>query len=545
MTSYLSLLLVVGGALCADPPPAPQVLQKQSHGSKLAISTIEDEHVTADKYELRDNAIVVSSPVERSIPLTELQKAEWIAPPSSLNAIWFGQDGEDLTSVGSAEEGNGIRDCHVQVLGLAPGKALKQASVILRSPVRVWRLDPKKTPHWRVALKPDSAARVTDLYFEPPAGDAFEREFEIVLGYQDGTVAKTSLTATTHTSDQQKSDAVGPDGQSVKSPTVTLHFEGGGILNGKLVAMSEETLTLEAPWATPLEIPLLQVRGLLTTGAKKEVVARFEQAQKQAGSDDLALLEARDKGMAEVTGRVQSMADGQIQFHYDGESRSIKADRLLAIVFAAHPPVRAKSAPYQVLRLASGESLSGEWIGLKEQSISFRTKWGQDLEIPQAQVKDISGRNGRLVYLSDLEPTSVEQIPYFGRSFPYQRDQSLLGKPLKIAGKGYSKGLAVHSRTVLTYDLDGAFASFKALVGFDDGSKDRGRVVCRVLADGKELFLQNDLRSNQEPVEVDVPIHKARQLTLEVDFGEEEDVGDRVIWAMPRLYRTDPAAPEK
>src|SRR5262249_43410308 len=95
----------------------------------------------------------------------------------------------------------------------------------------------------------------------------------------------------------------------------------------------------------------------------------------------------------------------------------------------------------------------------------------------------------------------------------------------------------VHSRCVLTYDLGGEFAQFRALLGFDEDAGERGRVVCRVSADGRELFVKPDFRSTEKPVPIDVALKGAKQLRLEVDFGDDEDVGARVIWANARLYR--------
>jgi hypothetical protein len=65
----------------------------------------------------------------------------------------------------------------------------------------------------------------------------------------------------------------------------------------------------------------------------------------------------------------------------------------------------------------------------------------------------------------------------------------------------------------------------------------RGRVACRVLGDGRELFAEKDLRADQEPRPLELDVAGVSQLTLEIDFGEDENICDRVIWAGARLYR--------
>ncbi|HET6883425.1 MAG TPA: NPCBM/NEW2 domain-containing protein, partial [Pirellulales bacterium] len=180
--------------------------------------------------------------------------------------------------------------------------------------------------------------------------------------------------------------------------------------------------------------------------------------------------------------------------------------------------------------------LAGSWRAADENEFKFDTAAGQ-LTVPRSVVTRIVFRNGKLTYLSDLDPESVEETPFFGRLMSYRRDQSLDGGPLKLKDKTYAKGLAVHSRSVLSYDLDGEYETFKATVGFDVSSQGRGRVVCRVLGDGRELFAEPDLAATGEPRNVEVSVASVKQLSLEVDFGEAEDTGDRLLWADARLFR--------
>jgi hypothetical protein len=98
---------------------------------------------------------------------------------------------------------------------------------------------------------------------------------------------------------------------------------------------------------------------------------------------------------------------------------------------------------------------------------------------------------------------------------------------------------------VLIYGIDGQYETFKTLVGFDESAAGRGRVVVRVLGDGRELLAEPDLRSSGEPLSVDVPIAGVKELALVVDFGEAEDTGDRVIWAEPRAFRADKKGADK
>ncbi len=285
----------------------------------------------------------------------------------------------------------------------------------------------------------------------------------------------------------------------------------------------------------------MNLRGILFDGGKPEVKTKYDQQLAKPGDDDFALVLSRDGGVAEINGRVQGLSDAGLKILYEGQERSIKLERLQALVLASHPVTHTWKGPYQVFRLSSGDMLSAAWLALGEKTCDVKLAWGKDVAFPRDAVVEVTGRNTKMVNLSEMTPLTVEQVPYFDRLISWVRDKSWNNRPLKLDGKTYARGLAVHSRCVLTYDLGGDFATFRAILGFDEDAGDRGRVVCRIVVDDKELFAKPDFRAGVEkPLPVEVSVKGAKRLRLEVDFGEGEDVGDRVIWANARLYRESP-----
>jgi hypothetical protein len=187
--------------------------------------------------------------------------------------------------------------------------------------------------------------------------------------------------------------------------------------------------------------------------------------------------------------------------------------------------------------MAEGDVLVGTWTGLADNKLEVETSWNAKVSLPAAALGAVRIRNGKLTFLPDLEPTAVEETAYFSRVIPWRRDQGFDGDVPRVRSKQPTRSIAMHSRSSLTYALDGQYDKFKATLGFDDSAGTRGRVACRILVDGREVFADKDFRATSDPQEIDISLAGAKQMTLEVDFGEEQDVGDRIVWAEPRLFR--------
>lgn len=504
-----------------------------------SVTTIYDETIAAKVNGIEADRLVIATEPLRKIPLDEIAVVDFARLPD-LTAAWIGQVNHDTVQVGGATGGNGIQDVLIRLGGLVGGKELKQVVVLTRGGKGrgIWRLDTARTPNWKLAL--DRSGGTAEVYIEPINQDCFDRQIEITVTYQDGVSAKTSIKATTHTDHQLKLGAtatVAPAAAPPGTPGVIVYGRDKSVLRGELVSLDDETISLKTAWAGELKLALTDVRGFVSptvgTAADRQ---KFDTRLADPLADDAALILGREKEVSQVAGVAHGVSEGKLRFAFEGEERSINVARLVGVVYAKRPRQAGNAKPYQVAHLVSGDSLAGVWRDVNEERLEFETSAGK-VTLPRAVVAKVIFRNGKVTYLSDLDPIGVEETPYFGRLMSYRRDQSLDGGPLKLKGKTYAKGLAVHSRSLLTYALDGEFESFKATVGFDESSQGRGRVACRVLGDGRELFAELDLAAAAEPRAIDVSLKGVKQLTLEVDYGADEDTLDRVLWADGRLFR--------
>lgn len=505
-----------------------------SNPNAVSVTNIEDKEFKAAQAELQDAKLIVKSDPPQAVPLNELYRVAF-THETRLSAEWVGQVNRDLVQVGAVEEGNGIRDVHIRVAGLA-AKNLTQVTLVSRPQFKVWRKDVSRSPFWKIAVERTGQASKADLYFEPPSRDLFETDLELTLTFEDNTTAKATVKATGHTSDGEKVD-VPEGGTAAPVRRVSVQLDGTDTLKGRLLAAKTDQIVLETAWSDVLDIPLAQVRGLSFDGMKPEAKAKFDELFSKPSDQDVILVLSKDGGLTEIKGKLQSLGEAGLKVLYEDQERTIKLERVQGVVLGTHSSAQLWKEPYQVFRMASGDLISAQWQALGDKTLQMKTPWGIGLEVPREAVVEVTGRNTKMVNVSEMTPTSVEQVPFFDRTIPWVRDKAWNNRPIRLDDKTYNRGLAVHARCVLTYDLAGNFATFRSIVGFDEEAGDRGRVICRVLVDGKEAFSKPDFRSTEKAVPVEVAVKGARELRLEVDFGEDEDVGDRVIWANARLYR--------
>jgi hypothetical protein len=185
----------------------------------------------------------------------------------------------------------------------------------------------------------------------------------------------------------------------------------------------------------------------------------------------------------------------------------------------------------------AGERITGEWLALTSKEIRLKPSWGPELAVPLERLTRLTVLNGRLVFLPDIRPAEVQETPFFDTPHPFRIDRSQGGRPLRLGGRVYARGLGVHARSALTYALAGSFKSFAATLGVDSEVGNGGSVVFRVIGDDKPLYESPVLRGGDTPLAVTVDVSGVLLLRLEVDEAENADVADHADWAEARLLK--------
>jgi len=433
---------------------------------------------------------------------------------------------------------NGIRDLHLSLSGLRDA-AIKQVTINCPTDKgqASWRLDTAGSKDWPLTLRRAGVESWADLFLEPPAGEIKDKDMVVAVTYADGQNANVNIKATASADPKLAFDPAAP----TPALDARVYLAGDEQLFGKLESIGEEAVAMTTPWGDRVDVPLSRVIGIYMGMADhKESPESFAKRLKARGAEDLLLARAKDGEVVPIAGIVEAAKDNKLTFRYQDKSRNVALKQVEGLVLASRPDPAPPTEVRPTFALAGGIAVSGRWAAIEAAHWQVETPWGQTLKLPAADVRTVRFRGGRMSYLSDLTPSRVEETPYFGRKSPFRKDVNLEGGPLVVDGQKYEHGLAVHSRSELAYDLDRRYATFEALVGFDDSAKKKGRVDCRVFADGREIYANPDLRADAPPVRLTLDVAGAEQLRLVVDFGPDEDTGDRLIWADARLFRAPP-----
>ncbi len=113
---------------------------------------------------------------------------------------------------------------------------------------------------------------------------------------------------------------------------------------------------------------------------------------------------------------------------------------------------------------------------------------------------------------------------------------TLDSSPIMLDGVQYDRGLAIHSRTEMTYRLPEPFERFQALAGIDDRLRPRGNVLLKILGDDRLLY-EATIAGTDSSQPIDVSLKGVKTLTIVADFGSDLDLGDHLILAEAKLLK--------
>ncbi len=323
-------------------------------------------------------------------------------------------------------------------------------------------------------------------------------------------------------------------GPSLGRDEVALELVGGDRIFGRLGQSKSESIAVETEAWGQLTLSMERLTLILFSNAELPAYSdslRWFRRQNEA-TDDRLLLTNGDVVRGFVTGVDREGLRMEV-----GDEVSTIPLRLAVAAKLVHPPARVRQVRQAIVSLVDGQRLTVaelEWNGDKARA---RIEGGEMVEPPGDRIASIAFEGGRWTWLSAMSPARAEHTPMLSLEWKHALDRNVLGGPLRVAGVRFERGIGVHSKSVLTYELDGTYKEFVTSFGMDDDSGRGASVNAIVLVDGRQRFERNDVVPGvlHGPVRVDVA--EAHRLELVVDFGLNGDIQDRFDWVEPGLVK--------
>jgi hypothetical protein len=321
-----------------------------------------------------------------------------------------------------------------------------------------------------------------------------------------------------------------PPAPPAEKPTVWIALVDGTSLVASSYSVSEREVKFKTLTGEAVALPASAVANVRFNAQTPELAAQWAEilAGKHAG--DIIVIRKKE-ALDYQSGVAGDVGDDKVQFTLDGETLSVKRSRVEGFVYF-HPAGRELAESVCRLTDAAGDRFEVQSAQLADGAIELTTPAGLKMRVALAAVASI---DGKIQYLSDLSPESIDWKPYFGeagafeslKEFRRPRFNSFLdGGPLRLGRREYAKGISLYSGGEVAYRLPpGRYRRLKAVVGIDDRARPEGAVRLIILGDDKPLY-EGDLTGQDEPLPLDLDLTGVNRLRIVVDYGAGQEVQD-------------------
>ncbi|MFQ5493896.1 MAG: NPCBM/NEW2 domain-containing protein [Phycisphaerae bacterium] len=315
---------------------------------------------------------------------------------------------------------------------------------------------------------------------------------------------------------------------------LTVTLTNGDVVFGRLTDAEPDTLAVETLALGRLRWPLDLVARVAAPRAAGPAYWSSAAWLDRAGDsdEDRILLTNGDVVRGFVIG---AGSDGFAIDTAIGEN--VIGPHLLVAVRFASPPADPPVGPYAIVRLRDGARITLtklEWAG---DVVSGVYAGDRRARFKPTAVASLDMLGGRWEPLSLHQPVEFVHTPMLSLGFAYRKDRNVLGGPIRVAGKAYQRGIGVHSRSTLVYDLAGKYREFVTAFGVDDRGGPLSDVSVSILVDGQRRLDREHVRRGELIGPVRVDVRGGERLELLVDFGASGDLQDRFNWVDPALIR--------
>ena len=346
---------------------------------------------------------------------------------------------------------------------------------------------------------------------------------------------------------------VGAQQSAVDSP-YTIRLVNNDTIRAHNLAADLESVQFGWAGRDSSQLPIGAIRSIRLQPPSPDLDKEWSQMLDGEYEGDALVIRRSPTALDYLEGVIAAVSDDKVTFQYNGEEIEVQKRKLEGMVFFRPRPTKSGKS---VMNLQFGSNQIGAASvrfdatqSKSELIIQLADEFGLTADLTKLTQTDFA--LGRVVYLSDTAPSSITITPAISSTSANDALNRLLyaprmntdyqGQPLQLDWPArnefetYSKGIAAHSRTELTYALDGQFATLRGTIGLDPSCTSDANVHVIVNLDGQQADLFH-LNRDDAPLELNIDVNGVRQMAITVDYGDGVDLGDRVHLCKLRVVK--------
>jgi hypothetical protein len=404
------------------------------------------------------------------------------------------------------------------------------------------------------------SALAADVTVKPLSGEPIEGRLT-GLTTQEVTVETSSGQQRLAASDVMVIEL--PAEPSNAKPAIWVDLLDGSKLHAEAFTAASGKASVQLSGGVKLEVPTRSILSVRFAEQDAELAHQWRAIVTGERNADLIVVRKRSMRTVEdgdepqtVTEEALDVLDGallevgpeSVKFDFAGDNIDVKREKIEGLVYYQRA---GRELPAPVCRLvdASGSQWALKSLELAGQTLTVVTAAGASAQLPLSAVAKIDFSVGNIAHLAELEPDTGDGEPLvslqpaamtarFGRIFKVSRQPPLGADGFRIAGQRYDNGLSLHSPAALVYRVPEGFRKLHAVAGVDDSIVAPGQFVLQILGDGKELA-RHEFRGQEQrgPVTIDLDLAGVRRISIVVDPGDGQDIGDQLNLCEARLTK--------
>jgi hypothetical protein len=312
-------------------------------------------------------------------------------------------------------------------------------------------------------------------------------------------------------------------------PSTQVNLISGSRILAQELRMDDDGLTIEPRRQNPLQVPIKQVKSIRFRQPAVGTDSQWLGILDRQGRGDTLVIRRPDDRLDPQQGIVISMTRETVGFSIDGTKIDAPVDRLEGLVFGGNEAVTEDAAIQVVDVYGSRWAVTDLQPSDGEQPLQMELGGNVKHQIPVHQIFSMRWSGG-MTLLATEKPAATKFESYLASNADNQLLTSFFGPA--VVGE---HDLVMNGGSSIEYRVDPGFRRIAGSVVRNSTSGQVSKVTVRVLLDGKTVW--EEPLKDSEPRGFELPINAARRVTLEVDSGDDGNLGDTVRISRPRLVK--------